>query len=254
MNTRYKTNNLFKILETIEIEEQRDILSILKNLSIDSERYKSFFNYLLQLTTLTEIETTFFLKQDSKIKKNYESILLDDMSITGEKYLNFILEYTKKSFSTKEDIKRIDEIISKLNYDKTIKEKISKYMKDDLPTKEIGNIQKILTNNEMKFSTKSFTNKIQIKIHKKFAFSSENGEYGIKYLKGDNPNNIHIFVNGFTNDGGVNNYKDWISEAKDILDENDTLYGYDWASGKELSKHKYLPKINFKSIIFSIRG
>lgn len=74
-------------------------------------------------------------------------------------------------------------------------------------------------------------------LHSKFSFSSEDGEYGIKLLSGRNPEVIHIFVNRFTNDGGEDNYSDWIKESNDILDADDMLYGYNWASGKKLFKH-----------------
>ena len=237
MNKIYEKNTLFNLLETIEKEEQRDILAILKNLVIDSQAYQDFFNHQLQQTPLKEADTTQLLKQADEIKDNYETILLEDMSIKGEKYLNFLLEYIKEYFSTKGEIKKIEKLIIKLNYDKLIKEEILKYVKNELSStdeEKIKNMKNTLLNKQLKFiSNRSFINKI----HKKFAFSSENGEYGIKYLSGKNTNIIHIFLNGFTNDTENDNYKDWIKESVDIIDEDDILYGYDWASGKELSKH-----------------
>ena len=235
MNQIYKKNNLFKLLKNIKKEEQRDILAILKNLSIESQAYQDFFNYQLQLTPVKEADTIQLLKQKAEIKENYETILLDDISVVGEKYLNFLLEYIKEFFSTKNDIKKIDNLISKLHYDKLIKEEISKYLKDDLlSTEKENDMKKVLLSDKIKSSKKY---KIIEEVHKKFAFSSEDGEYGIKHLKGNNKETIHIFVNGFTNDSEDDNYKDWINQSIDIIDKNDTLYGYDWASGKNLSKH-----------------
>ena len=73
---------------------------------------------------------------------------------------------------------------------------------------------------------------------KLFAFSTEDGDYGIKYLQGkEESKTIHIFVNGFTNDGGIENYDDWLSKSKNQFCQNDLCYGYSWASGKELFNH-----------------
>lgn len=243
MNEIYKENDLFKLLKTIEKEEQRDILAILKNLSIEVQGYQDFFNYQLKLTPLNEEDTTQLLKQSDEIKDNYETIILDDISIQGEKYLIFLLEYIKECFSIKDDIERVDKLISKLQYDKKIKEEISKYVKVDrvsIDEIKIRDMEKLLLSNQLKHKDNNdFINKI----HEKFAFSPSDGEYGVKYLKGNNENIIHIFVNGFTNDSEEENYKDWIKESIDIIDENDTLYGYDWASGKKPVEHitKFIP-------------
>jgi len=237
MSEVYKTNSLFKLLESLEKEEQRDILAILRNLTIMSQEYQDFFHYQLKLTPLKEEETTKLLEQQNDLKANYELILLDDISIVGEKYLNFLLEYIKAFFSNKSEVTRIDALIDKFVYDKKIKKEISKYIQKDIYSideKKINRMNDILLSPKLKYEDNSILSK---KFHEKFAFSDTDGEYGVKYLQGESKDTIHIFVNGFTNDSEGNNYKDWLDEAIDILDVEDTLYGYDWASGKKLSKH-----------------
>jgi len=235
MKEQYKNNDLFKLLARIELEEQRDILAIINNLvSTNNDFDRKFFEYQLELTSLKRSDTNQLLIQKNNIKENYTLILLEDMSIEGEKYLNLLLEYLKQVYYNSD---KIEGIIEKLSYSKHIKDSFAKYIKSFLKATDTKVDRQIIKKELLSHSMKPNTKNNWKSLHKKVAFSAEDGNYGIKYLSGSNNKRIHVFVNGFTNDECIGRYIDWTEESRDILDEDDILYGYDWPSGKEIKKH-----------------
>ncbi|MEA3316300.1 MAG: DUF726 domain-containing protein [Campylobacterota bacterium] len=197
----------FKKISSFEYDEQKDIFTILVNLFFLDIKYKNEYEkYLDNLISFGDVkkEDCFNLfKQQDNIKKHYEMIVLNDISFQGKDYLNFILKDIYKTTKSKIMKKEIKHILSK-----TIK-------KDD---------------------KKAFIDKVKIKIAKTLAFSTNDGDYGIKLLSKGKTNTIHIFINGFTNDIQKDSFDGWIRHTKNILNQQDSFYGYHWACGKDPSK------------------
>lgn len=224
--------------------DQRDILSLLTNLfsldpRFDSENKKLFIR-ILSYSRIELNDTNLILQQDVKIRNNYELIVLDTMSISSRKYANFILEYIFQTTKSSIYKNKITSLIESFNYSDEIKEDIARevnlYLKSSLH-KEDQNFINELTNNSLipikqKYST---IEKMKQKVVSILAFSSNDGDYGIKVLSEGYSNIIHIFINGFTNDSPQNNFNKWLENTKGILDKNDTFLGFDWPSGKDPS-------------------
>jgi hypothetical protein len=86
---------------------------------------------------------------------------------------------------------------------------------------------------------------IKNKIFKKLAFSSNDGDYGIKTISEGNSDTIHIFINGFTNDSKADTFSIWKDKVSLVSNKNDTFLGYAWASGKDpTSEIMKSPKLN----------
>jgi len=234
---------MFKIILDIEIKEHKNIVAIIANiLYLDSHsqyEFKGMFKDLLELIQLKENELTHFLFQ--------EEILLKDISIQGQKYLNLLLEYIRQT--TKSDIykDKVTDLIISLIYDYSVKKNISNFVahkikKDanlfSMNDSESLEIKKELLSNSFKsiIEGKCLFDDVADLIFETFAFSSSDGDYGIQCLSKGVSDTIHIFVNGLTNDN-KNSYDKWKEQSKSIIKNNDTLYGFYWASGKDIISH-----------------
>lgn len=243
-------------ISSINELEQRDIFALLANISSLDKKYKdennNLFKYLLDLTRWKYDDTIILLIQEEKIKDYYESIIIDELSIQGQKYLNLLLQYIYQTTKSKIFKNKIDSIISKFVYEDELKVVISEYVakyievnsKDLLVTTNNNSIffkqlRKEIESKSLKpiGNYKSLLSTAQEKLFQTMAFSSDDGSYGIKELSKGDSGIIHIFINGFTNDSTKDNFKEWMIQTKDILNPNDTFLGYDWASGKDPSSH-----------------
>ena len=245
---------MFKIILEIEPKEHRDILAIVTNIISLDIMYKYELEKpiieILELVQLREDDVNSLIIQEEKIKYQYELILLDALSIKGKKYLNLVLEYIKQTTNSAIYKNKVTYLITQLAYDSSIKESISSFIsykrkKDDtfLNSKMASsvevNIKKEILSNSFKsvIIEKDIFTSISESIFKTLAFSSSDGVYGIEYLSKGKNDNLHIFINGLTNDTGTNSYKIWLEQSKGLIDDNDTLCGFNWPSGKEIISH-----------------
>lgn len=220
--------SVIKVFKTFKRNEQKDILAILENLLANKSKQKVLED-LYSLTKLEKTNTQFLQLQKQKIKPYYQSIIIEDLSATSQKFLYFILEILNIENAIQEEL-----FISQCSKDK-IKYYVSKDKKDDLSDFDLSNLKK-----EMLFpgfksldKQKSTLTIMSQKVYKFFSESQEDGDYGIKILKKNKKtNNIHIFVNGFTNDKKGNNFRKWLEESEELAFKDSCLYGFDWPSGK----------------------
>lgn len=249
----------FRIISDVDYLQQRDIFAILVNMfSIDKEyeqENEELLDYLLGLSKIKKDDTVQLMNQQDDIKVYYESILLREMSITSQKYLNLVLQYIYQTTKSGKYKSKINDIIYDLKYHRDVKLLISENVRENIniferkfKNQDISSYEKVEVDSkyfivkELKSQSllltkkkKTFLDKSKKIIADVLAISSNDGEYGIKTLKKGKTNTLHIFVNGFTNDTKKNNFGNWMKNTKDILNQNDTFLGYDWPSGKDPS-------------------
>ena len=245
---------MFKIILEIEAKEHRDILALVTNIiSLDLPYKYELENEIidiLKIVKLKEDDVNSLIIQEEEIKYQYELILLDALSIKGKKYLNLVLEYIKQTTNSYIYKDKVESLMTQLVYDCSIKENISSFVsykikKDDtlvnlktVSSVEIKIKKEILSNSfKSVIIDKGIFDSISESLFETLAFSSSDGNYGIEYLSQGTNDNLHIFVNGLTNDSKDNSYKTWVEQSKGIIDDNDTLCGFNWPSGKEIISH-----------------
>ena len=220
---------LFEIIKEFTYFKQRDILMIVVDIFSLKKDHK-FLEFLWKYIDLKYEDILELHGQDSKLKKHYRLLIIDDFNIKEQKYLNYLLEYLMQKYQYKNE--NIDlTIINSFEYNSDVK---------DFIKNNIDNIDRIkieINSNSLNLCDKrdNIFSKAHTVVSSLLAFSSDNGEYGIEVLSKGTTNSVHIFVNGFTNDTEDGSFIEWMKNTKEIYNQEDTFLGYKWASGKDPS-------------------
>jgi len=237
-----------EFIKKLPFFEQRDILAILVNLfsldkeSFRSENFNSLYYNLLYYSDVEDGDEQQIVIQEEYLKPYYEDIVIEELSIVAQKYLNYIFEYIIQNTKSDIFIMKSSKIISSFRFDIKIKDDL----KESVASKNMD-IESIIFNDSIKKVDKQvniFTDTKNM-IFKNLAFSSTDGDYGIKTISKGDTNTIHIFINGFTNDSKTDTFSIWKEKVSLISNEDDTFLGYAWASGKDpTSEIMKLPDLN----------
>jgi len=230
----------FSLIKNYSPLEQRDILAIMLYVSSFNKKRNICINQALKFTNLTYKNISEIIKQKKEVQPFYVKIVLQDLSISGLKYLNYVFEFflSMNSYSLLAK-QKIQELIHNFPYDVIMKQNIKNFI--NLNSKD--EIQAfILNENIFSESQNDILHNIRKQIFETISIV-DNGKYGIKTLRDGTTNTFHIFINGFITETETNNFHIWKKQIQTIGNNNDTLLGFQWASGSSC--------INIENILYN---